>query len=121
MRGDQRLLHFDRGDIGAAANDDVLLAGYEPELIFLAAPHQVAGMVPAGPQALLCCFGVVPVAVEDVGPADQEFAGLAVGAISAIVVVQPDLPALPNPRDRPGLQTEGQGSNRLPCTPDAVQ
>src|SRR5580692_6881342 len=33
MRGDQRLLHFDRRDVGAAANDDVFLAGYEPELV----------------------------------------------------------------------------------------
>src|SRR5258708_32056505 len=64
MGGDQRLLHFGRRDVGAAANDDVFLAGHEPELISLPAPHQIAGMIPAGLQAFRCRFRFVPVAIE---------------------------------------------------------
>src|SRR5258708_35414324 len=121
MGGDQRLLHFDRRDVGAAANNDVLLAGYEPELISLAAPHQIAGMIPACSQAFLRRFGVVPVAVEDVGPADQEFAGLGLGDISAIFVDQPDLRALCNSYDRPALQAECHRPNDFRCPPDVVE
>src|SRR4029077_19176225 len=54
MGGDQGLLHFGRRDVGAAANDDVFLARYEPEIVSLAAPHQIAGMIPAALHAFLC-------------------------------------------------------------------
>jgi hypothetical protein len=43
-------------------------------------------MIPTAPQAFLCRSRVVPVAVEDVCPADQEFADLAVGDIGALFV-----------------------------------
>jgi hypothetical protein len=77
MTGDQRLFHFDRRDVGAVANDDVLLARYEPEFIALAAPHQIASMVPASLQACRCRLRIVPVPVEEVCAADQQFADFA--------------------------------------------
>ncbi len=117
MGGYQRLLHFDRRDVGAAANDDVFLAGYEPELISLATPHQIAGMIPTGPEAFLCCSRVAPITVEDICPADQEFTGLAVGDVTAIFVDQANPRALHDPRDWPMLQTEGQGPNDFRCAP----
>src|SRR5467141_4046364 len=87
----------------------------------LVPPHQIAGMIPAGFQAFLGRLRIIPVTGEDVCPANQEFSGLAVGDISAIVVDQPDLRALHDSRDRPALQTEGQGSNDFCCSPDVIE
>jgi hypothetical protein len=70
-------------------------------------------VIPAGLQAFVGRFWIVPVSVEDVCPADQQFSGLAIGNISTIFADQPDLGLFHDPNDRPGLQTESQGSDRL--------
>jgi hypothetical protein len=105
----------------AAANDDVLLGGHEPELISLAAPHQIAGMVPTRPDAFRGRLRIVPVAVEDVCAADQEFSGLSVCDNISIFVDQPDQLALWNSHNRSWSQAEGPRSNHLRCTPDVVE
>jgi len=41
MRPKQGLLHFNRRDVRAAANDDVFLARHELKVLALAAPHRL--------------------------------------------------------------------------------
>src|SRR5712692_12053564 len=110
MGRDQRLLHFDRGNVGAAADDDILFTRYEPDIVSFAAPHQIAGMTPAGLKRLLGCLGILPVAGEHVAATEQELSGLAMGDVHPVVVDQADLRALDNAGDRPALQAKGQRS-----------
>src|SRR3954453_20566757 len=82
-RAGQRALDLDRVDVLAAAVDHVLLAIDDVEQPVLVDPAEVAGVQPAADEGLLRGVGVVPVALHDVGPADQQLAdaGLGVGPV----------------------------------------
>jgi len=108
MRRQQRRLHLDRRNVGAGADDDVFLARYEPKVVAIAAPYQIAGVVPAGLQALLGCGRIAPVAGENIGAANQELADLATRNVGTGLVDQPDLRSLHDPDHRSIFQAEGQ-------------
>ncbi|WP_198026582.1 hypothetical protein [Bradyrhizobium sp. ARR65] len=121
MRNDKRLLDFDRRDIGAAANDDVLLAAHEQQLTVRAALHQIPGMIPAAPHALRRRLPIVPVAGEQICAVQQKLANLAVGDVLAMLVNQPDLRVLPYPRHAARPETETQIAYGFRRGPDIVK
>src|ERR1700759_2013710 len=96
-------LDLDRRDVGSAADDDVLLAAYEPEFVVLALPHQVAAVVPAIACRVVDAIGPGPIAHGHVGPTDKELTDLASRHIPAFIVHETNPRARRNPGDRPRL------------------
>ena len=84
----QRLLHFDRRDVLAARDDDVLHAVAQFDVAIGMDHGEVAGVEPAALKGLGGGLGIVVVAQHDVVAAHQYFAhGLAVGGDIVHVVV----------------------------------
>jgi hypothetical protein len=92
-----------RRDVGPAADDEILLAAYEPELVALALPHQVAAVVPAIACRIVDAIRRNPVADGHVGTTNKELADLASRHIPAFIVHETDLRARRNPSDRTRL------------------
>jgi hypothetical protein len=63
----EHALDFKRADVRTAANDQVLLARDEPNIISLALPHQIAGRKPAAEGRILDPAGAGPVAWRNGG------------------------------------------------------
>ena len=75
----QGLFHFLRRDVGAAANDDLLDAPFEPEETVRIAPDQVAGAQPAVVKGGRGGLRVVPISHAIGRALYLQFADLAVG------------------------------------------
>src|SRR5271169_1566482 len=96
-------LDLDRGDVGPAADDDILLTAHEPQLVALTLPHQVAAVVPA-----IACRGVRaiwpdPIAHGHIGTTNQELTDFASWHVPAFVVHETNLGARRNPSHRARL------------------
>ncbi|MEA2789305.1 MAG: hypothetical protein QOG73_1711, partial [Acetobacteraceae bacterium] len=98
-------LDLDRRDVGPAADDDVLLAADEQQLVALIAlPHQIAAVVPAIACRIVDSIRPVPIADGHVGTTNQELTDLASRYIPAFIVHETNLRTRRNPSDRPRLQ-----------------
>ena len=82
----QRRLDLGAVDVLAAADDHVLLAVDDVVEAGLVAIAEVAGAEPAAAERRLGGLGIVPVAGDDVRPADPDLADLALGDVVAVVV-----------------------------------
>ena len=67
-------LDFDRSDVLAARDDDVLLAIDDQEVAFFVDDRHVAGVKPSAAHHVGRIFGLLPVAVHDVVGAHDDFA-----------------------------------------------
>ena len=100
---EQDPLDLDRGDVGPAADDDILLAADEPQLVALALPHQVTAVVPAIACRIVDAIRRDPIAHGHVGTTNKELTDLASRHIPAFIVHETNLRARRNPSDRPRL------------------
>lgn len=76
----ERILHFDRRDVLAAGDDDVLGAILELDVAVGVHDTEIAGMKPAAGERLIRRFAVLQVALHDDVATEHHFAdGLTVG------------------------------------------
>src|SRR3979490_330289 len=87
----QNPLALDRRDVGPAADDEILLAAYEPQFVALALPHQVAAVVPAIACRIVDAIRRDPVAHGQVGTTNKELTDLASRHIPAFLVHETNL------------------------------
>src|SRR5271154_7510597 len=96
-------LDLDRGDVGPAADDDILLAAHEPQLVALALPHQVAAVVPAITCRIVDAIRPDPIAHGHIGTTNKELTDLASRYLLALDVHETNVGVRRNPADRPRL------------------
>ncbi len=98
----QHPLDLDRGDVGPAADDDVLLAAHKPQLVALALPHQVAAVAPAIACRIVDAIRPDPIADGHVGTTNKELTDLASWYIPTFIVKKTNF-GTRRAMNRPGL------------------
>src|SRR6516165_3815611 len=111
--GHQDTLDFNRGDFRTAANNQLFLAGNEPEIALCILSHEVAGIKPAVHRCILYLAWPSPIADSNMRTAYNQFPYLASRHRAVIVVNQTNLCAWHDPAYRAWLQTVSERPARL--------